>query len=172
MTDLRAFVRDVPGWPQPGILFRDATPLFSDAAALRSAIDILAAEIAPLEPQIIVGPEARGFSIGTALAYVLGAGFVGARKEGKLPRQTVSAAYALEYGVDRLEIHVDAFSPGTRVVVHDDLLATGGTVRAAVDLVQALGGVVVGAAFLIELAALDGRRRIDPIPVTSLITYP
>jgi adenine phosphoribosyltransferase len=131
----------------------------------------LAAYAEPRRPEIVVGAEARGFILGAALAYRLGCGFVAARKPGKLPWRTVSAEYALEYGTDSLEVQADAISAGTRVLVHDDVLATGGTARAKVDLVERLGGIVVGVAFLVELAFLDGRRLLEGHDVTALVTY-
>ncbi len=131
----------------------------------------LAAFARPLQPDIILGAEARGFIFGSALAYELGIGFAAARKPGKLPYKTIRATYALEYGTDALELHEDAIAPGTRVLIHDDLLATGGTAKAKVDLVEQLGGIAVGAAFVIELAFLSGREALAPLPVHSLIRY-
>ncbi len=171
MADLRALIRDVPGFPKPGIVFKDIMPLLADAAALRQTVSELAAFARPLEPAIILGAEARGFIFGSALAYELGIGFAAARKPGKLPHRTIRATYALEYGTDALELHEDAIQPGMRVLIHDDLLATGGTAKAKVDLVEQLGGVVVGAAFVIELAFLNGRATIADVPVHSLIAY-
>ena len=170
-TQLRSYIRDVPGFPRPGIVFKDIMPLLSDAVALRRVVHALADFARPLAPDIILGAEARGFIFGSALAYELGCGFAAARKPGKLPYRTVSATYALEYGTDALELHEDAIGPGTRVLVHDDLLATGGTAKAKVDLVHMLGGDVVGAAFVIELAFLPGRETLAPVPVHSLISY-
>ncbi|MCL6636841.1 MAG: adenine phosphoribosyltransferase [Alicyclobacillus sp.] len=164
-------IREVPDFPQPGILFRDITPLLADGQAYRAAIDELAAFARRHGAQVVVGPEARGFVVGAPLACILGVGFAPVRKRGKLPAATVAVEYALEYGTDVLEIHRDAVQPGQRVVVADDLLATGGTVSATVELVRKLGGVVVAAAFFIELAALGGRRRLDGIPVQTLVTY-
>lgn len=169
--DLRHYVRAIPDHPKPGIVFRDATPLYADPHALAAACAALAEQVAPYAPEIVIGPEARGFTLGTALAVELGAGFVGARKPGKLPRATVGAEYDLEYGSDRLEIHADAIAPGTRVVIHDDLLATGGTARAVADIVRTIGAEVVAAVFVIELVALGGRRLLEPVPVSSLIDY-
>jgi len=171
MIDLRQHVRDVPDFPKPGIVFKDIMPLVADPASLKQVVDELAAFARPLEPDLVLGAEARGFIFGCALAYELGVGFAAARKPGKLPYQTVRATYALEYGTDALELHVDAVRPGTRVLVHDDLLATGGTAKAKFDLVRQLGGEVVGAAFVIELAFLPGREALAPIPVHSLISY-
>jgi adenine phosphoribosyltransferase len=170
-VDLRSLIRDVPDFPRPGIVFRDIMPLLADGEALHEAVGQLAAYAEPRRPEIVVGAEARGFILGAALAYRLGCGFVAARKPGKLPWRTVSAEYALEYGTDSLEVQEDAISAGTRVLVHDDVLATGGTARAKVELVERLGGVVVGVAFLVELAFLDGRRLLEGQDVTALVTY-
>ena len=170
-VDLRAHIRDIPDFPTPGILFKDITPLLLEAAALDAAVEALAAPARPAGVQFVVAAEARGFILGAALARELGAGFVPARKPGKLPSQTISAQYALEYGIDSLEMHADALAGGARVLVHDDLLATGGTARALCDLVDGLGGEIVGCSFLIELGFLGGRARLDPYPVHSLIAY-
>jgi adenine phosphoribosyltransferase len=168
---LRALVRDIPDFPKPGIVFKDITPLLLDAVALDSAVRALADAAAPLRPQLVLAAEARGFILGAPLARELGAGFLPARKPGRLPYETVSASYELEYGVDALELHADALSSGARVLVHDDLLATGGTARALCDLVERLGGEVVGCSFLVELAFLGGRARLAPYPVESVIAY-
>jgi adenine phosphoribosyltransferase len=170
-VDLARYIRDVPDFPKPGIVFKDVMPLFGAPEALHESVEQLASWAEERSPDVILGAEARGFVLGAALAYRLGVGFVAARKPGKLPYVTISAKYALEYGVDSLEMHVDAISRGTRVLVHDDLLATGGTARATCDLVEQLGGVVVGAAFLVELAFLDGRSRLAPYDVHSLVRY-
>lgn len=170
-VDLRSHIRDIPDYPQPGIVFRDITPLLLDPAALSEAIVRLAAFGAAREVQYVVAAEARGFILGAALARELGAGFVPARKPGKLPHDTISAEYILEYGVDSLEVHADAISHGANVLIHDDLLATGGTARALCDLVERLGGHVVGCAFLAELAFLGGRERLAPFEVCSLVSY-
>jgi adenine phosphoribosyltransferase len=170
-VDLGARVRDVPDFPKPGIVFKDIMPLLADAEALRETVDRLAEWAAPREPDIILGAEARGFITGGALAWKLGCGFVAARKPGKLPWRTVSARYALEYGFDALELHADAISNGQRVLVHDDLLATGGTAKAKIELVEQLGGEVVGVAFVIELEFLHGRDRLANYDVHSLIQY-
>jgi len=169
--DLRSKVRDVPDFPRPGIVFKDIMPLLADAEALHQAVDELAEWAESRKVDVVVGAEARGFILGAAVAYKLGCGFVAARKPGKLPYLTVGAKYALEYGFDALEMHVDALKPGTRVLVHDDLLATGGTARALAELVERLGGTVVGCAFLLELAFLDGRRRLEGFDVHALVTY-
>ncbi len=171
MNDLQSLIRDVPDFPKPGIVFKDIMPLLADADALRETIDQLAAWAAPRSPDIILGAEARGFITGGALACKLGCGFVAARKPGKLPWRTVSAKYALEYGFDALELHADAIRDGQRVLVHDDVLATGGTARAKCELVEQLGGEVVGVAFIISLDFLNGRERLTGYDVHSLIQY-
>ncbi len=169
--DLRAFVRDIPDFPSPGIVFRDITPLLLDATALDAAVAQLATRVEPAAVDFVVAAEARGFILGAAQARELGAGFVPARKPGKLPARTVSAEYTLEYGIDALEVHADALAHGARVLVHDDLLATGGTAGALCDLVADLGADVVGCAFLVELTFLGGRSRLAPHEVYSLIEY-
>ena len=169
--DLATFIRDVPDFPSEGILFKDVMPLLADPAAFRESIDRLAAWAGPRTPDVILGAEARGFIFGGALAYALGCGFVTARKPGKLPWQTVEARYELEYGTDALQVHVDAIEPGARVIVLDDVLATGGTARAKVALVHQLGGQVVGALFLIELSFLGGRERLAGTDVHALIDF-
>jgi adenine phosphoribosyltransferase len=169
--DLRDRVRDVPDFPKPGIVFKDLMPLVADAAYFRETIDRLEELARPRQPDIILGAEARGFIFGGALADRLGCGFVPARKPGKLPWETVEATYELEYGMDSLQIHADAISKGTRVVVHDDLLATGGTARAKTDLVERLGGEVVGVLFVVELTFLNGRDKLSGYDVESLIQY-
>jgi len=169
-VDLRALVREIPDFPQPGIGFKDITPILADPRALDAAVTRLA-ELAPPDVDIVIGAEARGFLLGPALARELGAGFVLARKPGKLPAETVRAEYVLEYGTDALELHTDAVASGARVLVHDDLLATGGTARTLCRLVEKLGGVVVGCGFLIELAFLRGRERLEGYDVRALIAY-
>ena len=169
--DLRAFIRDIPDFPAPGIVFKDITPLLLHPAALDQAVTQLATLTTPPRVDLVVAAEARGFILGAALARELGAGFVPARKPGKLPAQTISAEYALEYGIDALELHADALAGGARVLVHDDLLATGGTARALCDLVAKLGGEIVGCAFLVELSFLGGRARLAPHPVHALIDF-
>ena len=171
MVDLRTLIRDIPGFPKPGIVFKDIMPLVADPAAFRQAVGELADFARPLEPDVILGAEARGFIFGAALAYELGVGFAAARKPGKLPYETIRATYALEYGTDALELHRDAIAEGTRVLIHDDLLATGGTAKAKVDLVEQLGGIPVGAAFVIELSFLNGREALAPLPVHSLMAF-
>jgi len=168
---LRALVRDIPDFPEPGITFKDITPLMASPPALGCAVRELAREARPLAVDVVVAAEARGFLLGPALALALDAGFVLARKPGKLPYETVRAEYLLEYGTDQLELHTDAVARGARVLVHDDLLATGGTARALCDLVEQLGGEVVGCGFLIELAFLDGRAALAPRPVNALLRY-
>ena len=171
-VDLEAKIRDVPDFPRPGIVFKDIMPLLADAAALAEAVERLAAFAEPLRPDLVLGAESRGFILGGALAVRLGCGFVAARKPGKLPWRTVSVEYALEYGVDTLELHEDAIPPGARVLVHDDVIATGGTAKAKVDLVDQVGGEVVGVAFLVELGFLRGRDRLRGRNVYSVIAYP
>ncbi|HXA55237.1 MAG TPA: adenine phosphoribosyltransferase [Solirubrobacteraceae bacterium] len=170
-AQLRALIRDIPDFPRPGILFKDITPLLADPSALAAAVRGLAKYARPLRPDCVVAAEARGFLLGPALALELGAGFVLARKPGKLPYETVSAEYLLEYGSDQLELHSDAIGPGSRVLVHDDLLATGGTAAALCELVEQLGGEVVGCGFLIELTALHGRERLAPHEAHALLAY-
>jgi adenine phosphoribosyltransferase len=159
-VDLRDLVRDVADFPEPGIVFKDIMPLLADPEALRETVDRLAAWAEPRRPDLILGAEARGFITGGALAHVLGCGFVPARKPGKLPWRTVSAKYALEYGYDVLEVHADSIIRGQRVLVHDDVLATGGTAKAKCELVEQLGGDVVGVEFIIALDFLNGRERL------------
>lgn len=169
MSALEGFIRTIPDFPQPGIAFRDITPLLSDAEALNVAVSGMARQTSALGADVVIGAEARGFLLGPALARELGCGFVMARKPGKLPYATLSAAYALEYGSESLELHDDAISEGHRVLVHDDLLATGGTAQAVRELVEKSGGEVVGFSFLIELDGLGGRERLRPLAVESLM---
>lgn len=171
IDELKQRIREIPDFPKAGILFRDITPLLSDGRAFRHAIDYLGERYVHREVDIVVGVEARGFIMGAALAYKLGAGNAIVRKPGKLPFKTNRTTYALEYGTDTLEIHQDAITPGQRVVLADDLLATGGTISAAADLVRQLGGEIVELAFLIELTDLKGRDRLKGLPVFSLIQY-
>jgi adenine phosphoribosyltransferase len=170
-VDLRRYVRAIPDFPREGILFRDITPLLLDPAALDAAVVALAELVDGPQVDFVVAAEARGFILGAALARELGAGFVPARKPGKLPAETVSAEYTLEYGLDALEVHSDALAHGARVLLHDDLLATGGTAGALCELVSGLGAEIVGAAFLVELSSLGGRARLAPCQVHALITY-
>jgi adenine phosphoribosyltransferase len=171
-VDLRAHIRDIPDFPSPGIVFKDITPLLLDPVGLDAAVEGLAERSRPPEVEYVVAPEARGFILGAALARELRAGFVPARRPGKLPQETVRAQYSLEYGINALEVHADALSGGARVLVHDDLLATGGTARALCELVEDLGAEVVACAFLIELSFLDGREQLAPREVLTLIDYP
>jgi adenine phosphoribosyltransferase len=170
MTDLKRYIRDIPNFPKPGIVFKDITPLLADAAAFRATIDRL---VDPYRGRIdmVLGIESRGFVIGAAAAYALGTGIAIVRKPGKLPHHTHAARYELEYGSDALEIHHDALGTHHRVLVIDDLLATGGTASAAVELVRACGGQVVACAFVIELAFLKGRQRLGDHEITALIRY-
>jgi adenine phosphoribosyltransferase len=170
-VELRALIRDIPDFPRPGILFKDITPLMASPEALRVAVNGLADYARPLGVDCVLAAEARGFLLGPALALALGAGFALARKPGKLPYNTVSAEYELEYGRDTLELHSDAVGAGARVLVHDDLLATGGTAKALCELVEALGGEVVGCGFLIELTGLGGRARLRPHDTHALLRY-
>jgi adenine phosphoribosyltransferase len=170
-VDLRSLIRDIPDFPAPGIVFKDITPLLLHPVALDRAVSGLAELVASQAIDFVVAAEARGFILGAALARQLRAGFVPARKPGKLPGDTISAEYALEYGIDALEVHSDALAGGARVLVHDDLLATGGTAKALCDLVCGLGGHIVGCEFLVELSFLDGRRRLAPHPVYALIDF-
>jgi adenine phosphoribosyltransferase len=169
--DLTTKIRDVPDFPKPGVVFKDIMPLLADADALREAVDRIAEWAGPRKPDVVLGAEARGYITGGALACRLGCGFVPARKPGKLPWRTVAVKYALEYGFDQLEVHADSIRAGQRVLVHDDVLATGGTAKATVELVEQLGGTVVGLPFIIELAFLNGRERLDGYDVFSLIEY-
>jgi adenine phosphoribosyltransferase len=169
--DFKSYIRVINDFPQPGIRFKDITTLLKDPVAYQAAIDGLKELVKHLKIDLIAGPEARGFVIGAPLALSLGVGFVPIRKSGKLPGETVEAAYDLEYGKDRLAVHNDAIQPGQKVLIADDLLATGGTIATTINLVRQLGGEVVGAAFLIELGYLDGRQKLDGIEVASLVTY-
>jgi adenine phosphoribosyltransferase len=169
--DLRSRVREVQDFPEPGIDFKDITPLLLDPVALRQAISELAAWTAEKQPDLVLGAEARGFLLGPAIASEVGCGFVPARRPGKLPPETVTARYLLEYGENALEVNADAIRKGARVVIHDDVLATGGTVEAIGGLVEQLGGHVVGANFVIELSFLNGRQRLAGTDLFALITY-
>jgi adenine phosphoribosyltransferase len=168
---LEDHIRDIPDFPKPGIVFKDITPLFLDPEALRAAVGALAGYARSRRAEYVVSAEARGFVLGGAIAAEVGAGFIVARKPGKLPRETASVQYQLEYGVDALEVHADAMAGGARVLVHDDLLATGGTAEALCGLVEQAGGVVAGCAFVIELAFLKGRERLTGNDVHSLVVY-
>jgi adenine phosphoribosyltransferase len=170
-VDLRTKIREVPDFPTPGVGFKDITPLLADREALAQAIGELAGWVREKEPDFVLGAEARGFILGAAIASEAGCGFVPARRPGKLPPETVSATYALEYGQNSLELHPDLVPKGSRVVIHDDVLATGGTVEAICGLVERLGGEVVGACFIIDLTFLGGRERLQALDVLSLIEY-
>ena len=169
--DLKSKVREVPDFPTPGIGFKDIMPLLADPEALHDAVDRMADWAEPRSPEIVLGGEARGFFLSAALAYRLGCGFVPARRPGKLPLETIARDYDLEYGSNTLEVQSDALGGRTRVLIHDDVLATGGTARAMAELVEHLGGEVVGFTFLIELAFLNGRERIPGYEVFALIDY-
>ena len=169
--DLRTRVREVPDFPEPGVGFKDITPLLRDPAALRQAVAGLSAWTAERRPDLVLGAEARGFLLGAAIALEVDCGFVPARRPGKLPPETVSARYMLEYGENSLEVNADSIGPGTRVVIHDDVLATGGTVQAIAGLVEQLGGEVVGVNFVIELSFLNGRDKLAGYDMFSLVTY-
>ena len=168
--DLKRLVRDVPDFPKPGILFRDITPLIADGKAFREVVDRVADSYRG-RIDMVLGIESRGFIIGAPVAYALGCGLAVVRKPGKLPSLKFAAEYALEYGIDRLEIHRDAFGKPCRVLIVDDLLATGGTAGAAIELVQRLGGEVVACAFIIELTFLKGRERLAPHPISAVLQY-
>ena len=171
MIDLRTKIREVDDFPTPGVGFKDITPLLADASALRQTVSQLAEWVKAKECDLVLGAEARGFILGAAIADAAGVGFVPARRPGKLPPETVSATYALEYGTNSLELHPDLIPPGSKVVIHDDVLATGGTVEAIRKLVEQLGGVVVGACFIIELTFLGGRERLAETDLHALIKY-
>jgi len=171
MIDLKGLIRNVADFPKKGIVFRDITTLLKDGPALREAVRALAAPFARERIEVVVGAEARGFILGAAVACELGAGFVPVRKPGKLPAETVEETYQLEYGTDTLAMHRDAIGAGTRVLMVDDLLATGGTMAACCRMVQSLGGEIAGCAFLIELSFLGGRERLSPYRIISLVDY-
>lgn len=168
---IRSLIREVPDFPRKGVLFRDITPLLADPAGLALAVELMANPFRGKGVDLVVGAESRGFIFGAAVACCLSAGITLVRKAGKLPCPAISATYSLEYGEDSLHMHADAIRPGQRVLVCDDVLATGGTMKACCDLVSRLGGKIVGAVVLIELAALGGRSRIEPLPVHSVIRY-
>jgi adenine phosphoribosyltransferase len=170
-VDLKSKIREVPDWPQPGVGFKDVTPLLADPQSLGQAITDLGAWAKDKRPDLILGAEARGFILGAAIAHEIGCGFVPARRPGKLPPETISATYQLEYGQNALELHPDLIPSGSRVLIHDDVLATGGTVEAIAGLVHQLGGEVCGACFIIELTFLGGRERLAEYDVHALITY-
>jgi adenine phosphoribosyltransferase len=169
--DLKQKVREVPDWPQPGVSFKDVTPLLADPASLRYTVEELAEWGRQLRPDVVLGAEARGFILGAAVAREIGCGFVPARRPGKLPPETVSATYQLEYGENALELHPDLIGRGARILIHDDVLATGGTVEAIAGLVEQLGGEVCGACFIIELTFLHGRDKLAGYDLFSLLSY-
>lgn len=169
--DLKSLIRDIPDFPKPGIMFRDITTLLSDRQGLQYTVDILTDKCADLEADYIAGIESRGFIFGMPMAYKLGIGFVPVRKRGKLPAAVHAVEYELEYGTDRLEVHQDAWTPGSRILIIDDLLATGGTAQATAELVQKSGGELVGFGFIIELGFLEGRRKLPDVPIISLVDY-
>lgn len=169
--DFKEYIRVIPDFPQPGIRFKDITTLLKNGEAYRAAIEELKRKVGGLHIDVVAGPEARGFVIGAPLALALGVGFVPIRKSGKLPGETIEAAYDLEYGKDRLAMHKDAIQPGQKVLIADDLLATGGTISTTINLIRQLQGEIVGAAFLIELGYLNGRDKLNGIEVHSLVTY-
>lgn len=171
LDELREKIRDVPDFPRKGIVFKDITPLLRDGNCFREAVSMLAEQYKSRRVDVVAGIEARGFILGAAVARELGVGFVPIRKKGKLPYRTVGVEYALEYGADRIEMHEDAIKSGEHVLIVDDLLATGGTAKAAAELVQRQDGIVVGVAFLIELAFLNGRKQLEGLPVYSVIKY-
>ena len=170
-TRLKALIRDIPDFPKPGILFRDITPLLADASGLALAVELLANPVRGKNIDLVVGAESRGFIFGTAVACCLSAGFVLVRKPGKLPHKKVSKTYDLEYGQDTLEMHADAIVKGQRVLIVDDVLATGGTMKACCELVEHLGGTIAGVAVLTELVALGGRAKVTPYEVHSVLRY-
>ncbi|TVX94481.1 adenine phosphoribosyltransferase [Paenibacillus agilis] len=169
--DFKEYIRVIPDFPEPGIRFKDITTLLKDGDVYREAIESIQKMVEDKEIDLIAGPEARGFVIGAPLALMMGKGFVPIRKSGKLPGNTVEADYGKEYGKDKLAIHRDSIQPGQKVLIADDLLATGGTIAATIEMIEQLGGVVVGAAFLIELGYLDGREKLKGVDVHSLVTY-
>jgi len=169
--ELEGYIRSIPDWPKKGILFRDITPLLADAKALAAAIDALCAGFTGAGIEYVAAVEARGFIFGAAVARKLGVGFVPIRKKGKLPSKTESVAYDLEYGTDTLEVHSDAISKGAKVLMVDDLLATGGTMAAACKLIEKIGGQIAGIAFLIELGELAGREKLSGYKITTVISY-
>jgi adenine phosphoribosyltransferase len=171
MLELRTLIRDIPDFPKKGILFKDITTLLKDAPAYKQAIDELTDLVRAYQPEVVIGMESRGFIFAAPIAYLLGAGFVPVRKLGKLPGDVISTEYDLEYGTNTLELHRDAVAPGQRVLIVDDLLATGGTVSATIDLVERLQGKVVAVAFLVELLDLHGRDRLDAYDVLSVIRF-
>ena len=171
MKAIEEYVRSIPDFPEPGIIFRDVTSILQDAEGLHLAIDLMQEKLKDIEFDVVVGPESRGFIFGVPVAYAEHKSFVPVRKKGKLPRETISAKYDLEYGSAEIEIHKDAIKPGQKVVIVDDLIATGGTVEAIIDLIEQLGGVVVKVCFVMELAGLQGRKNLSGYDVDSAIIY-
>jgi len=169
--DFKNYIADIQDFPIPGILFRDITPLMADGEAFRQASDEIIAFAKKVNAEVVVGPESRGFIFGCPVSYALNIGFVPVRKPGKLPRETISYSYQLEYGTNELHVHKDSIKPGQRVLIVDDLLATGGTVEASIKLVEQMGGIVAGCAFLIELTSLNGRKVLEGYEVLTLIQY-
>lgn len=169
--DFKNYIADIQDFPIPGILFRDITPLMADGEAFRKASDEIIAFAKKVNAEVVVGPESRGFIFGCPVSYALNIGFVPVRKPGKLPRETISYSYQLEYGTNELHVHKDSIKPGQRVLIVDDLLATGGTVEASIKLVEQMGGIVAGCAFLIELTSLNGRKVLEGYEVLTLIQY-
>jgi len=169
--DLKSLIRDIPDFPKPGIMFRDITTLLQNSDGLRTAIDGMAAKCEPLQPDYITGIESRGFIFGTPLAYKLGVGFIPIRKPGKLPAPVYAVEYELEYGTDRLEMHSCALKPGDRVLVVDDLIATGGTAKATAEMIQQAGAELVGFCFVVELLALGGREKLPHVPIITMVEY-
>jgi adenine phosphoribosyltransferase len=169
--NFKDYIRVIPDYPQPGIRFKDITTLLQNGPVYREAINELKKLVQDMQIDVIAGPEARGFVIGAPLAYSLGLGFIPIRKSGKLPGETIEADYALEYGKDKLAMHKDSIKPGQKVLIADDLLATGGTIQTSINLIEQLGGEIVGATFLIELSYLDGRSKLNGLNVMSLLQY-
>lgn len=169
--DLKQYIASIPDFPKKGIIFRDITPLVQNGEAFREAVDRLSAYAEKTGAEVIAAPESRGFIFGCPMAYKLGIGFAPVRKPGKLPRKTISCSYDLEYGSNELNMHADSIAPGQKVLVMDDLLATGGTAKATINMVERMGGRVVGVAFLIELVDLKGREELKPYDVYSILTY-
>ncbi|MBP3868378.1 MAG: adenine phosphoribosyltransferase [Solobacterium sp.] len=171
-VDLKEYIATIPDYPIKGVLFRDVTPILQNGEAFKESVDQLAAIAKEMGADVIIGPESRGFVFGAALAYELGIGFVPVRKPGKLPRETISCKYSLEYGTNEIFMHKDSVNPGQRVLIIDDLLATGGTAKATTTMVEQLGGVVAGLAFIIELEGLPGRKYLEGYDVRALLTLP
>ena len=171
MVDIKSVIREIENFPKDGINFKDITTLLKDGESFKFAVDMMVEDLKNRKIDYIVGPEARGFLMGAAVAYALGVGFIPVRKPGKLPSKTASIDYELEYGVDSLEIHIDAFEVGSRIAIVDDLLATGGTVRAVAKLIESLGGKIEAIEFLIELEDLKGKSKLSEYHINSLVTY-